>query len=53
MDSKNPLVRLSIYGRLKRVVGSYKDRFLENTDRRIFRGIYQRRLKDYDEELIE
>lgn len=53
MDSKNPLIRLSIFGRLKRIVETYKGEQLTSTDRSILRGIYKRHLKDFDEDLAE
>ncbi|TNV83870.1 hypothetical protein FGO68_gene6300 [Halteria grandinella] len=53
MDSRNPLIRLSIFGRLKRMMANYRGNQLEVFDRRILRGLYQRRLRDYDEELID
>jgi len=53
MDGKNPLIRLSIFGRLKRIVETYKGEELTLTDRRILRGIYKRNLKDFDEDLVD
>jgi hypothetical protein len=50
MDSSNPLIRLSTYGKLKRIVSSYKNHPLDTTDRRILRGLFRKRLKDFDEE---
>lgn len=40
MDSKNPIIKLSIFGRLKRMVGTYRGNKLELLDRRILRGLY-------------
>ena len=53
MESKNPIIRLSIFGRLKKMVNTYKGQELSVTDRRILRGIYSKNLRDYDEEQIE
>jgi hypothetical protein len=50
MDSSNPLIRLATYGKLKRIVSSYKNHPLDTTDRRILRGLFRKRLKDFDEE---
>ena len=50
MDSSNPLVRLSTFGKLKRIVTSYKNHPIDTTDRRILRGLFRKRLKDFDEE---
>lgn len=50
MDSKNPLIRLSIFGRLKKMIMTYKEaEELGETDRRLLRGLYLKRLKDFDE----
>jgi hypothetical protein len=50
MDSTNPLVRLSIFGRLKKIINSYKVLGeLGDTDRRLLRGLYLKKLKDFDE----
>lgn len=51
MDNSNPLIRLSIFGRLKKMVGSYRGEELTVTDRRILRGLYKRNLRDFDDEL--
>jgi hypothetical protein len=52
MDSTNPLVRLSIFGRLKKMVSSYKKLGeLGDTDRRLLRGLYLKKLKDFDEQI--
>jgi hypothetical protein len=50
MDSRNPFVRLSTFGKLKRIVTSYKNHQIDTTDRRILRGLFRKRLKDFDEE---
>ena len=50
MDSSNPLIRLSTFSKLKRIVNSYKNHPIDTTDRRILRGLFRKRLKDFDEE---
>ncbi len=50
MDKKNPLIQLGLYGKLKRVVSTYLDHPLDKIDMRIFRGLYQKKLKDFDED---
>ena len=50
MDSKNPLIQLGVYGKLKRIVSTYLDHPLDANDRRILRGLYQKKLKDFDED---
>lgn len=52
MDSRNPLVRLSIFGRLKKMMNHYKTiGELGDTDRRLLRGVYLKKLNDFDEEM--
>jgi hypothetical protein len=52
MDSRNPLVRLSIFGRLKKMMASYQEEGeLGETDRRLLRGVYVKKLKDFDEQM--
>jgi hypothetical protein len=51
MDSKNPLIRLSIFGRLKKMLATYSRKKIGNLDRRILRGLYLRNLNDFDEEI--
>jgi hypothetical protein len=52
MDSKNPLIRLSIFGRLKKMIMTYKEaEELGETDRRLLRGLYLKRLKDFDDQM--
>ena len=50
MESKNPTVRLSVYGKIKKVMSSYKDLELTEIDRRALRGLFVKNLKDFDEE---
>ena len=50
MDCKSPLIQLGVYGKLKRIVNTYLDHPLDANDRRILRGLYQKKLKDFDED---
>ncbi len=50
MESKNPQTRLGVFAKLKRMVNSYKGHKLKNIDRRLLRGMFLRRLKDFDED---
>ena len=53
MENKNPMIRLVIFGKLKRMINSYKHMKLKTIDRRLLRGLFLRNLKDFDEEYIE
>ena len=50
MESKNPSVRLSVYGKIKKVMNSYRDMELTEIDRRALRGLFVKNLKDFDED---
>ena len=53
MDNKNPLIRLAVYGRLKRILKTYQDLDLNNlelTDKRLIKGIFVKSLQDFDED---
>lgn len=52
MDSSNPLIRLSIFGRLKKMINSYKELGeLRETDRKLLRGLYLKKINDFDEQI--
>ena len=50
MESKNPMVRLASFAKIKTVIQSYKGVEINETDRRALRGLYVKNLKDFDEE---
>ncbi len=53
MENENPMVRLVIFGKLKRMINSYRKDNLEVFDRRLLRGLFIRNLKDFDEDYNE
>jgi hypothetical protein len=53
MESKNPMARLVVYGKLKRMMESFKNAKLLPTEKNLLRGIFVRRLKDFKEEYKE
>ena len=50
MENKNPMIRLVIFGKIKRMINSYKHKKLTTIDRRLFRGLFIKNLKDFDED---
>jgi hypothetical protein len=50
MESKNATVRLSVYGKIKKVMNSYKDLKLTEIDKRVLRGLFVKNLKEFDED---
>ena len=53
MECYNPMIRLVIFGKLKRMIKAYKKRKLTSIDRRLFRGLFVKHLKDFDEDYYE
>ena len=49
MDSQNPFIKLGAIARIKKLLDTYKIDSLDNTDKRLIKGLYLRKLKDYEE----
>jgi hypothetical protein len=52
MESKNPLVRLVTFGKIKRMITSYTGHKLKTIDQRLLRGLFIKKLRDFDEEFL-
>jgi hypothetical protein len=50
LDSPNPFIKLGAIAKIKKLLDTYKNDPLENTDKRLIRGLYARKLKDYEED---
>lgn len=50
MESKNPMLRFTVYAKLKKIMNTYHDQTLTEIDRRILRGLFVKHLKDFDED---
>lgn len=50
MESKNPLVKLVTFGKIKRMITSYTGHKLKTIDQRLLRGLFMKKLKDFDED---
>mmetsp|Transcript_6456 Transcript_6456/g.5767 ORF Transcript_6456/g.5767 Transcript_6456/m.5767 type:complete len:92 (+) Transcript_6456:1082-1357(+) len=50
MEHKNPVVRLMIYGKIKRTINSFKEEKLKEKEMNLIKGIYINKLKDIDNE---
>jgi hypothetical protein len=46
MGSRNPMVRMVVFGRMKKMVKNYQLGELPHLDKRLIRGLYDKRLKD-------
>lgn len=53
MENKNPMIRLVFFGKMKKMIMSYKDTKIQDIDRKLFRGLFMRNLKDFDEDYKE
>lgn len=47
MENKNPMVRLAIYGKIKRMLNEFQGSTLDDTGRNLVRGLFVRKLKDF------
>jgi hypothetical protein len=53
MENSNPLIRLVIYGKLKKMMKAFENKKLKFIERNLMRGVFQRKLKDFQEELLD
>jgi len=47
MENHNPLIRLVIYGKLKKMMKAFEGKKLKEIERNLMRGVFQRKLKDF------
>ena len=50
MGSKNPYIRLMMYGKIKKMISSFKEQEMNVESKNLVRGLFVRKLKDFDEE---
>jgi hypothetical protein len=50
MEHRNPVVRLMIYGKLKKMVTSYIGDKMKDKDKNLIRGVFMSKINDFDEE---
>ena len=53
MENKNALVRLTMYGKLKKMIRGFTGRDLDPLEQNMIRGLFIRKLKDFAEEQRE
>jgi hypothetical protein len=46
MESKIPILRFASYAKLKKLVNNLKDKKLEESDKRLIRGLFEKKMKD-------
>ncbi len=53
MQNSNPLVKLVMYGKIKKMILQFKDQKLSSLERNMMRGLFLRKLKDFQEETMK
>jgi hypothetical protein len=53
MENPNPIARLVIFGKIKRMISDYRSTKIKSIDRRLLRGIFVRNLKEFDEDHLD
>ncbi len=48
MQSQNPVVRLMVYGKLKRMINSFLGDKLKEKEKNLIRGIFANKINDFD-----
>ena len=44
------MIRLSIFAKIKKIIGGYSNPSMTEVDRRVLRGLFVKHLKDFDED---
>ena len=50
MENKNPLIRLVMYSKVKKLLSQFKGNQLQPIEKNLVRGVFKRRLKDFNED---
>ena len=50
MESPNPMWRLIVFSRIKKMIHSYMHSVMDETDKRLVRGLFDKHIKDFDED---
>jgi hypothetical protein len=53
MESQNPLVRLVVYSKLKKMMMGFVGRKVKPLERNMMRGLFIRNLKDFAEDMAD
>jgi hypothetical protein len=53
MDSKNPMIRLLMYGRIKKMMQGFNHKKLDHMEKNLMRGVFIKKMKDFEEQLAE
>lgn len=53
MENPNPMVKMVMYGKLKKMMRGFLGRKIKPLERNMMRGMFIRRMKDFNEEMQE
>ena len=53
MEYKDPMMRLVIFGKIKKMMKKYQNNQINDLDRRLLRGLFLKKMRDFDEEQRE
>ena len=53
LESKDPYVKISALQKMKSIISDYNGKKIKPVDRRLFRGIFMRNLKEFEEDFHE
>jgi hypothetical protein len=53
MESRNPTIRLVVFGKIKKIISSLQEQKINDTDRKVIRGLFVKHIKDFDEDFRE
>ena len=53
MQNSNPLIKLVMYGKIKKMILQFKDQNMTSLERNMMRGLFLRKLKDFQEETFK
>ena len=50
MESNNPMVRFVIFAKMKQMINSYRSQKLDLVDKRLLRGVFIKKIKEFEED---
>lgn len=53
MEHKNPIIKLYQFRKIIRLINTLKEKKLSSLDKKAIRGVFVRKLKDYEEDDVD
>jgi hypothetical protein len=47
------MIRLVVFGKIKKIISSLQEQKINDTDRKVIRGLFVKHIKDFDEDFRE